>query len=73
MFKDLKEALLKKLFLIIMILWIILALIFGFTDLQISIAAVDETSNWGNFGAVYGEPPGYALIAIALATFLGGF
>ncbi|MFX1524569.1 MAG: phosphatase PAP2 family protein [Promethearchaeota archaeon] len=73
MFKDLKESLLTKLFLVIMILWIILALIFGFTDLQISIAVVDETSTWGNFGAVYGESPGYALIAIALATFLGGF
>jgi membrane-associated phospholipid phosphatase len=34
---------------------------------------VDETSNWGNFGADYGEVPGYGLIAIALATYIGGY
>jgi membrane-associated phospholipid phosphatase len=56
-----------------MILWIILAIIFGFFDLEISIIVVDENSNWGNFGADYGEIPGYSLIAISLATFLGGF
>jgi len=73
MFKSLRKSFIAKLFLCIIVLWIILALIFGFTDLEISIAVVDENSNWGNFGADYGEPPGYALLAIALATFLGGF
>ena len=61
----------KKLTLIVIIIWVILGLIFGFYDLAISIAVVDETSIWGNFGADYGEIPGYALIAIALATLLG--
>ena len=61
----------KKITLIALITWIILAIIFGFTDVEISIAVVDEASIWGNFGAEYGEIPGYALIAIALATLLG--
>jgi membrane-associated phospholipid phosphatase len=61
----------KKTSLIVLLSWIILALIFGFYDLAISIAVVDEASIWGNFGAEYGEIPGYALIAIALATLLG--
>ena len=61
----------KKITLIVIVIWVILALIFGFYDLAISIAVVDEASIWGNFGADYGETPGYALIAIALATLLG--
>ena len=61
----------KKITLIALITWVIIAIIFGFSDLAISIAVVDETSIWGNFGAEYGEIPGYALIAIALATLLG--
>jgi membrane-associated phospholipid phosphatase len=63
----------NNLLIIMIIAWIVLAIIFGIYDLNISIAVVNENSNWGNFGADYGEPPGYALIAIALATFLGGF
>ena len=61
----------KLLTLFVIVIWVILALVFGFLDLNISIAVVDETSIWGNFGAEYGEIPGYALIAIALATLLG--
>ena len=61
----------KKLALIVIAIWIILGLIFGLYDLAISIAVVDEASIWGNFGADYGEIPGYALIVIALATLLG--
>ncbi|NVM45518.1 MAG: phosphatase PAP2 family protein [Candidatus Lokiarchaeota archaeon] len=61
----------KKLTVIFLIVWIVLAVIFGFTDLAISILVVDEASIWGNFGADYGETPGYALIALALATLLG--
>jgi len=62
----------KKLILIVIVIWVILSVIFGIYDLAISITVVDETSIWGNFGADYGETPGYALIAIALATLLGG-
>ena len=66
----------KKITIVALIIWIVLAVIFGFTDLAISIAVVDEVAVadpnfWGNFGADYGETPGYALIAIALATLLG--
>ena len=61
----------KKLFLIVIVIWVSLSIIFGLYDLAISIAVVDEESIWGNFGADYGETPGYALIAIALATLLG--
>ena len=57
----------------LIVVWIILAVIFGIFDLQISIAVVDENSIWGNFGADYGEVPGYGLIAIALATYIGGY
>ena len=73
MFENLRKSFTVKLVLCIIVLWITLALIFGFTDLEISIAVVDENSNWGNFGADYGEPPGNALIALSLTIFLGGF
>jgi len=61
----------KKLTLVVIAIWVFLSIIFGLYDLAISIAVVDEASIWGNFGADYGETPGYALIAIALATLLG--
>ncbi len=66
-------SMVSKLTLIVLVSWIILAIIFGIYDLNISIVVVDETSAWGNFGADYGELPGYALIGIALATFIGGY
>ncbi len=65
-------SMVSKLTLIVLASWIILAIIFGIFDLDISIAVVDGTSAWGNFGADYGELPGWALIGIALATFFGG-
>ncbi|MFX0010616.1 MAG: hypothetical protein ACFE9R_09895, partial [Candidatus Hermodarchaeota archaeon] len=61
----------KKLTIIVLITWGILAILFGFFDLAISIVVVDEGSVWGQFGADYGETPGYALIAVALGTLLG--
>ena len=66
-------SMVSKLTLIVLVSWIILAIIFGIYDLNISIAVVDGNSDWGNFGADYGELPGYALIGIALATFIGGY
>ena len=65
-------SMVSKLTLIVLVSWVILAIIFGIYDLNISIAVVDGTSAWGNFGADYGELPGWALIGIALATFFGG-
>ena len=64
---------LKKLTFIVIVIWIILGIIFGLYDLAISIAVVDEASIWGNFGADYGETPGYGLIAIALSMWIGGY
>ena len=61
----------KKITLVVLITWIILSIVFGVYDLVISIALVDEASIWGDFGAEFGETPGYALIALALATLLG--
>ncbi len=73
MLEKLKKSFTSKLLLILILVWVILALVFGFIDLEISIAFVDENSEWGKFGADYGEVPGYALIAIVLATYLGSF
>ena len=73
MSKQFLRSSMGKLLLTVIGVWIILAIIFGIYDLQISIAVVDETSLWGNFGKDYGEPPGYGLIALALATLIGGY
>ena len=70
---NLKGSLINKLLLIIVISWIILAVIFGFTDLEISKAVVNKSSLWGNFGADFGEVPGYVLITIALVVLIGGY
>jgi membrane-associated phospholipid phosphatase len=62
---------------IVIISWVILAIIFGLYDglydLQISIFVVNEASLWGNFGADYGEYPGYAFIALGLSAYIGGY
>ncbi|TFF95006.1 MAG: phosphatase PAP2 family protein [Promethearchaeota archaeon] len=71
---DLKEKvkndILIQALILIIIAWAVLALIVGFTDLQISKAVVDPDSGWGNFGADYGEAPGYGLIAIGIAILI---
>ncbi|MFW9999324.1 MAG: phosphatase PAP2 family protein [Candidatus Hodarchaeota archaeon] len=63
----------NKLLIFVIVVWIILAVLFGFYDLNISIAVVDENSNWGIFGADYGEAPGYGLIGIAISTLIGSY
>ncbi|MHA1987495.1 MAG: phosphatase PAP2 family protein [Promethearchaeota archaeon] len=73
MFNNLRNSFVAKLFLIIIVLWIVLALIFGLTDLEISMAVVDENSTWGIFGKEFGEAPGWGLIAIALSTLIGSY
>jgi len=62
-----------RLLILVIVVWTILAIIFGIYDYEISVALVDVQSNWGNFGADYGEVPGYVLIAIALATYIGSY
>jgi membrane-associated phospholipid phosphatase len=71
MLAKLKNSLINKLILLNIISWIILAVIFGFLDLEISKAVVDEESLWGKFGNDFGEAPGYGLIAIALSILIG--
>lgn len=73
MLEKLKKSLIMKLLLVIIISWFILALVFGFTDLEISRFIVDENSIWGIFGRDYGETPGYGLIAIALSALIGSY
>jgi len=70
---NLKESLVDKLLISLIIFWVILAIVFGFTDLDISKAVVNKSSSWGNFGADYGEVPGYALVTIALSVLIGGY
>ena len=73
MFENLKKSFTSKLLLVMIIFWAVLALIFGFTDLEISKAVVDENSAWGIFGRDYVEAPGYGLIGIAIAVLIGGY
>jgi membrane-associated phospholipid phosphatase len=68
-----KESIARKLLFCILIGWIILAIIFGALDLQISIAVVDQTNSFGLFGADYGEVPGYAIIGIAIVVLIGSY
>ncbi len=73
MFEHILQSFINKLFLCIIVLWVILALIFGFTDLEISKAVVDQNSPWGIFGEEFGEAPGWGLIAIGLSVFIGSY
>ena len=54
-----------------MFAWIVLATVFGFTDLEISKAVVDRQSFFGIFGARYGQLPGFGLIVISFVILVG--
>lgn len=71
--KLLKKDQLNKLLVFILIIWIILAIIFGFTDLSISIALSDPNSLVGIIGKYFGESPGYGLAAVSLTTLIGSY
>ncbi len=71
--ESIKKSSIAKIFIIVLITWVILAIVFGFTDLQISKTIVDVDSYLGIFGKNYGELPGYGLIGISIAILLGGF
>jgi len=62
-----------KLLILIIIVWISLAIIFAFYDLEISKALVNRESIWVIIGENYGDHPGYGLIAIAIAIFIGSY
>lgn len=61
------------LLIIIIVVWVILAIIFGITDLEISKAVVNRESGWANIGKYYGEAPGYGVIAVAIAIIIGSY
>jgi len=58
-------------FILLFIPWIILAVIFGLYDLQISNSIVNFDSWLGKFGADFGDAPGYGLIGISIAIIFG--
>ncbi|MHA1993727.1 MAG: phosphatase PAP2 family protein [Candidatus Hodarchaeales archaeon] len=47
-------------------IWILLALVFIFFDLPISIVLVDYNSHWAKFVTLYGEIPGHIVISISI-------
>ena len=55
-----------KTFWISVVVFVVLAVIFAFTDLEISQSYADPQSGWANFLELYGQLPG------ALVSFLGG-
>jgi membrane-associated phospholipid phosphatase len=68
-----EETILNKILIFVIITWIILAIVFGFTDLAISQAIIDNNSAWGNVGQEYGEAPGWGFIAIAIVIVIGNY
>ena len=64
---------LVKLLVAIIVVWVILAIIFGLYDLEISNAVLNRESIWANIGDDYGEAPGYGIIAVSIAIFIGSY
>ncbi|MFX1259523.1 MAG: hypothetical protein ACFFAN_16840, partial [Promethearchaeota archaeon] len=62
-----------KLLTVVIVSWISLAIIFGLTDLIISKAVVNRESGWAIFGDNWAEAPGYGIIAVAIAIFVGSY
>ncbi|MHA1500228.1 MAG: phosphatase PAP2 family protein [Candidatus Heimdallarchaeota archaeon] len=71
-FSRLWEQFLFKGMIFVIIPWIILAVVFGIFDLEISNGIVNFGNILGTFGANFGDSPGYALIAIAVTSLIGG-
>lgn len=63
----------SKYFILIIMNWLIFAILFGVYDLEISKAIYDKDSLLGWFGAVFGQMPGYGLIAIAGTLLIASF
>lgn len=62
-----------KSLIVVIIIWTILAILFGFTDLEISKAVVNRESLWAKIGKDYGEGPGYGIIAVAIVILIGSY
>jgi membrane-associated phospholipid phosphatase len=65
-----KSRQLQLLFFTTIFIWALFAIIFAFTDLQISRTLVDYNSPWARVVASYGEVPGHFLISISLTLIL---
>ncbi len=65
------ESFAKKLIIPVLMIWVVLAIVFIFTDLQISIAIVNENSIWADFPADYGEWPGWVVFFTSLFILYG--
>jgi membrane-associated phospholipid phosphatase len=48
--------------------WVALMIVSGFADLEISRAVVNRDSGWGNWGADFGEIPGYIAAALGVCV-----
>ncbi len=72
MLEKLKETFLAKLLLIIILSWIILAIIFGFIDLEISKAVVDRDFLLAKF-LYFFEAPGWGLSFATGALWIGSY
>lgn len=68
-----KDSIVRKLLVLVIITWIILAVILAlpYIDLEISIALVDPSSEWAEFIADYGEWPGWGMVVIAVIIIFG--
>ena len=64
-----KEQTVKKKALWLVVIWAILAIVFAFTDLQISQAIFNANSGWAHLFEAYGQIPG-ALVAFGCGTIL---
>ncbi len=73
LYDNIKESITIKLLILVIIPWIILSVIFGFTDLEISKAIVNTNSIWGKIGKDYAYLPAYTFISISLAILIGGY
>ncbi|MFX0044142.1 MAG: phosphatase PAP2 family protein [Candidatus Hodarchaeota archaeon] len=72
MLEKLKETFLAKLLLVIILSWIVLAIIFGFTDLEISKAVVDRDFRLAKF-LYFFEAPGWGLSFATGALWIGSY
>jgi membrane-associated phospholipid phosphatase len=71
--KSFKFDKIESLLIFVVVLWILLAIIFAFTDLLISTAISDQDSLLGIFGRDFGESPGYGLVVISLSCLVGSY
>ncbi|TFG04072.1 MAG: phosphatase PAP2 family protein [Promethearchaeota archaeon] len=69
--KKINQSIIIKLLLLVIVPWIILAIVFGFTDLEISKNIVNRDSEWASFMYIYDEGPAWGLIATSLVVFIG--